>query len=234
MSEIQPTKIATFCEPILSKYIGVPIKINPESSNPYEGHYSLISGIENDFTSPFIAISDRGNRRLKVFPLSLKNQVKEYFWLHFSIMFDVEKLNKKAKYSFEGVSLQIFRGIATDENKDLLFRAEWDCKSVEDNKIHPHPHWHIHFVKEKFPSKISENFEAFLELADENTKGFLDEINSKSTAMIEFNISKFHFAMGATWGSNSNDRHELNEQSLKSWLAYTLGHIKDQLEYAAS
>lgn len=234
MSEINPSKIATFCEPILKQFIGFPIKITPESSNDYERRYSLNSGINDDFTTPSIAISDRSNYPLKVFPLSLKSEIKENFWLHFSILFNVEVFQKKAKYLFDGVSIQVFRGISTDENKDLLFRAEWDTKSGEDNKIHPHPHWHIHFVKEKIPSKITENFEAFLELADYDTKGFLNEDKITQKTVKEFNISKFHFAMGATWTPNINDKHELTEKDLKSWLFYTLKHIKEQIEYAAS
>lgn len=232
MSEISPSKISSFCESIIGQYIGVPIKISPESLNPYESRYSLVSGIKSDFTTPSIAFSDRGDRILKVFPLFLSRDIKDFFWIYFSIVFNVDNISKKAKYSFDGVSLQVFKGIATDENKQLLFRAEWDCK--KDNTIHPHPHWHIHFIKEQLPLKVTENFDAFLELADEETKDFLSFDTKPQKNTNEFNISKFHFAMGASWSPVPNDKFQLEEASLKGWLSYTLKHIKEQLEYAAS
>jgi hypothetical protein len=231
MRKIQPSKVATLCEPVLKEYIGLPIKINPESTNPYEERYSLVSG-QNDFNTPIIAISDRGNRRLRVFPLSLKKEIEEKFWIYFSIMFNVDVSNKRPEYSFNGVSLQVFRGIATDENKELLFRAEWDSKDEDENKTHPHPHWHIHFVKEKPPQY--DDYLAYLEIKEEENSFFPDDEITTLNVVKEFNISKFHFAMGVTWYPVPNDKFQLEEASLKGWLSYTLKHIKEQLEYSAS
>lgn len=234
MSEVSPSKVATFCELIFSKYIGFQVHIKPETDNKYESRYSLND--PKSFDNLSIAISDRGERELKVFPfLSLNQSTDGLFWIYFSITYNVEVSSKKAKYLFDGVSIAIFRGLKTDVNKEMLFRAEWDCKSDKPNKKynHPHPHWHIHFVKEKLPQKVADNFEAFLDLIDAETTGlFIDE--SKPKEIKEFNISKFHFAMGASWDSEKKDNLQLNEISLKSWLNYTLKHIKEQLEYAAT
>ena len=233
MSQINPSKVATFCEKIFNKYISIPVKIKPETDNPYEGRYSLNTPT-NNYDSVSIAISDRGDRELKVFPILSQNQnINGLFWIYYSITFKVVVSGKKANYVFDGVSIAIFRGLKTDMNKEMLFRAEWDCKSDKDNKIHPHPHWHIHFVKEKIPQKAKEDFNAYLSLIHEGESDFLNN-EDKTKELKEFDITKFHFAMGASWQPKRIDKLHLDESSLKNWLDYTLEHIKEQLEYAAS
>jgi hypothetical protein len=229
MSKIDPLKVATFCEVILSKYIGFKVNIKPETDT----RYSLNN--PESFDNISIAMSDRGERELKVFPLLCLNQsIKGLFWVYFSITFSKVNLSsKKYEFLFDGVSIAIFRGLKTDVNKEMLFRAEWDCKSDKDNKIHPHPHWHIHFVKEKIPQKAKEDFNAYLNLIHEEEPDFLSN-EDKTQELKEFDITKFHFAMGASWQPKRIDKLQLDENSLKSWLNYTLEHIKEQLEYAAS
>lgn len=230
---IDPDKISTFCASIITKYLKYSVSMKKEPvSNSHEIHYSLSPSSTNDYNTPVIAISDRGERQLRVFPFLLEG-ITENFWIYFSITYNCDNKEKKRITQFKGVSLAIFRGTVTDENKEILFRAEWDSVKDINEKQHPHPHWHIHFVKEKLPSKVTEDFEAFLELASPETQGFLDNEYIPKPQK-DFNISRFHFAMGASWHPKRNDKHQLDEISLKHWLEYTLRHIKEQLEYATS
>lgn len=236
MSNIEPEKISNLCRDIIKQYIPsafLPIKIKPESDNIFEERYSL--GYDNgNYKTPLYAQSDRGDRLVQIFPLAVSASIKETFWICFSIKFNVIRYGKtKANFTFDGVSICIFKGnIAADENKEMLFRAEWDCKSDKKNKIHPHPHWHIHFTKEK-PLQNDDLFE-FIKNEDSEINDFSLTESYKEKSIDKFNISKFHFAMGASWLPERSDKLQLDEKSLKGWLNYTLEHIKEQLEYAAS
>lgn len=134
-----------------------------------------------------------------------------------------ESLLKIGKDYFETtITLSVFQGVAADDNKSQLFRAEWDNRL--DNGIHPQPHWHI------CPDlRFIESFNEFVEMIDEGS-GFADIIEEEKSKCID--LSGIHFAMNGQWSTQGGHIHRMtDENKIKYWFQGLLGHIKSQLEY---
>lgn len=117
------------------------------------------------------------------------------------------------------VSLSIFQGGYTKEEKIQLFRAEWD--NYEDNKSHPQPHWHFYTED----NKLSETTNDSKFVLDDNID-FLNEIAPK-----KFDLKRMHFAMNGQWAQNGHHIHKINNPTIVvNWISGLLRHIKEQLE----
>lgn len=172
------------------------------------------------------------------------------FWVYFEIKFskrELESFSKKdERESYElklqesnvkiedayyniNVTLSVFQGDDSDDNKTQLFRAEWD--NYDDNLYHPQPHWQINPFK--YDSKTYEGFEEFLRRKEEET--FETSLASGANRNELVKINKFHFAMSGQWAENRNHIHKINNESiLLNWLDGMLGHIKEQLKFVKS
>jgi hypothetical protein len=223
---VDKEKVIESCRKILETNIHAPIRIVSDSGQPYEPRYSLnLEGYN------FVGANDKG-RLVKVVPFC------QDYWLHFSLEFEFQPQSrspKKYDCYLKGVALAIFYGSeATDEEKLLMFRAEWDNKGDGDTRTdNPQPHWHFQNADSYVKAVHVADFNAFMELKEEESTGFLEElgeIRPQSTPK-SANISGFHFAMSAGWVFEQPHKHILTEKSLKVWLEKTLKHIKQQLEH---
>lgn len=134
-----------------------------------------------------------------------------------------ESLLRIEKHYFETtITLSVFQGAASDDNKSQLFRAEWD--NLLNNGTHPQPHWHIcsdfRYIK---------SFENYVKMSDEGI-AFVDIINKEKSKYID--LSRIHFAMNGQWSTKGGHFHKISdEDAIKYWFQGLLGHIKSQLEY---
>ena len=61
--DVDPKKVATFCQQILNKYISTPVNIKPESENPKEPRYSIQANTQFDadpWTMFYKVFADKG------------------------------------------------------------------------------------------------------------------------------------------------------------------------------
>jgi hypothetical protein len=221
---VNKQKVIQSCQQILAANIHKSVRIVPESEQTYEPQYTLNLDSYN-----FVGANDKG-RLVKVVPFC------QDYWLHFSIEFTFEPRSSKSYDCFlKGVALAIFYGSeATDNEKLLMFRAEWDNKSDDDTRTdNPQPHWHFQNADSYVKAAHVADFNVFMGFKEEESVGFLEELGEVQPQPTpkSANISGFHFAMSAGWIFEQSHRHVLTEQSLKVWLDKTLKHIRQQLEY---
>jgi hypothetical protein len=216
-------KVIESCRKILAANIHKPVRIVPDSEQPYETRYSLnLDGYNS------VGANDKG-RLVKVVPFC------QDYWLHFSIEFEFQPRSSKSYNSFlRGVALAIFYGSeATDNDKLLMFRAEWDNKNDDETRTNnPQPHWHFQNAESYVKAAYIADFNVFMGFKEEESVGFLEELGEirPQPSSKPVNISGFHFAMSAGWIFGQPHKHILTEKSLKVWLDETLKHIKQQLE----
>ncbi|MCA0232143.1 MAG: hypothetical protein LCH91_16865 [Bacteroidetes bacterium] len=221
---VNKEKVIQFCQQILADNIRKSVRIVLDFEQPYETRYSLNLDGYN-----FVGANDKG-RLVKVVPFY------RGYWLHFSIEFDLQSRSSKSyDYYLKGVALAIFYGSeATNEEKLLMFRAEWDNKNDEDTRTdNPQPHWHFQNADSYVKAEYVADFNVFMGFKEEESTGFLEEIGEirPQPTPKSVNISGFHFAMSAGWIFEQPHKHILTEKSLKVWLDKTLKHIKQQLEH---
>lgn len=224
---VNPKKIVTSCQQVLSKIINDQIIILRESNDPIEFRFFLsLKGFDSFGTT------DRSiSIRVIPFPF-LAN-----YWLHFSIHFKGHSKGVGSKtYDnyLSGVSIAIFYGQATDQDKLLMFRAEWDNKEDDETSIpHPQPHWHIHNAGSNVKAEDVSDFNTFLGWRTEEIPNFLDELETQKVKIqpLPANLSGFHFAMSAGEILGQPSKHILTESNLKIWLEESIKHIRQQLEY---
>jgi hypothetical protein len=126
------------------------------------------------------------------------------------------------------ITLSVFQGEETDNEKNQLFRIEWD--DYEDgSKNHAQPHWH--FLNNK---SIENSVNSFAEIAPDEIKDTWAEVlNEEKNKTID--LSKFHFAMNGDWNNTSVYIHTvINENSLAKWFGGLLAYVKTELKYIDS
>lgn len=124
------------------------------------------------------------------------------------------------------LTLSIFQGNESDDDKQQLFRAEWDDYG-DANLDHPQPHWH--FLTNKAIEKTVVNFAEFMddEEINDTFKDLLSEEKSKS-----IDLSGFHFAMNGDWTNTSVYQHRVKDETvLAKWLGGLMGYLKNELSY---
>jgi len=141
------------------------------------------------------------------------------FWLFLEVKFIVED-KKRISETHTCISVSIFQGKA-EEEKQQLFRAEWDDYHNPDEK-HPQPHWHITSSQaiEKTLREYADNFVAsdFISLLEQEKGEFID-------------VKRIHFAMNGNWHKDGNHTHKMeNEQQVVKWLQGLLKHLRTELE----
>lgn len=137
-----------------------------------------------------------------------------------------ESLLKIGKAYFETtITLSVFQGVAADDSKSQLFRAEWDNRL--DDGTHPQPHWHI------CPDfRLKKSFESFIKTIDEGTD-FRDIVNEEKPKCVD--LARIHFAMNGQWSAQGAHFHKIShEDALKNWFRGLLGHIKCELQYVST
>ncbi|RZK43672.1 MAG: hypothetical protein EOO90_01905 [Pedobacter sp.] len=138
------------------------------------------------------------------------------FWLFVEVKF----LNPNGAI----ISLSVFQGHETDDNKVQLFRAEWD-DYADGNLAHAQPHWHL------LTNKAIENtVNSFVEIVPEIKDTFVEVLKEEKNKGVD--LSLFHFAMYGDWPNNQSHIHRIdNENKLAQWFGGLLGHLKSELEY---
>ena len=133
------------------------------------------------------------------------------FWLYSEIMF----LSSKTS-----ISISVFQGSEENNEKNQLFRAEWDDYDRED-ETHSQPHWHI-----TTDLSISENYKKLVDNDDDNTFELFEMAKSEV-----FEIKNIHFAMNGNWQNDESHVHKIqDEQKIVKWFQGILKHIRTELE----
>jgi hypothetical protein len=146
------------------------------------------------------------------------------FWLFLEIKFLVEKKKVERKIIPQTstlISLSVFQGQDTDNEKHQLFRAEWDDYNNPDEK-HAQPHWHI-TSNQSIKNTLYKYTDAY------DKQGFLQLLESEKQNV--FDVKKIHFAMNGNWQAGTNHIHRINdEQQIVNWLQGLFAHIRIELE----
>lgn len=169
------------------------------------------------------AYNDYGNTGESV---KVLNWFSDY-WLFIEIIFGSPITEKKKQY-FQAIniSISIFQGNETDDDKIQLFRAEWDDYGENTSAQHPQPHWH--FLSNNHRAVSTNNFEEFLQNQEQSFEDTLIENNT-----VPINLSKFHFAMIGDWVNSSTHTHSVDDESISKWFSGLFGYLKYELEYIA-
>lgn len=137
----------------------------------------------------------------------------DVFWIFLEITF-VEK------NSF--ISLSVFQGEQSDNEKNQLFRAEWDDYNNEHEK-HPQPHWHI-----TSDQSIENTFKEYTDTFE--NEGFAELLKQEKTKIID--VNKIHFAMNGNWINNETHVQSINDnEKIVKWFEGLISHLRLQLEY---
>jgi hypothetical protein len=119
------------------------------------------------------------------------------------------------------ISLCVFQGELSDEDKYQLFRAEWDDFSNE-SEIHSQPHWHI-----TSSQALEKTFVSYA--LDFDRKDFVDLLESEKHRVVD--VKKIHFAMNGNWSNSETNIHKIDsEEQVFRWWFGMLNHIRTELE----
>lgn len=180
-------------------------------------HYSL--------TGPG-ATEAKADRNYKVVPF-LETDLYPY-WVALLLKF----IPIKTQFRLSDISIVLFRGPATDEQKEPLLRAEWGCISTYDNENHAQPHWHAYpegresFLLSRNQLDLAQQVMEFgAEVEAETVFGGEEELRER--------FSRLHLAMAARWhhGNAAAHRLALAEEEVPSWIGGCLQYLKSQLLY---
>jgi hypothetical protein len=140
------------------------------------------------------------------------------FWLFLEVGF---KKIEKETFLNTLITLSVFQGDDSDEEKYQLFRAEWDDYHKPEEK-HAQPHWHITSSQavENTLVKCAEIFgqQDFVQILENEKQKVLD-------------VKKVHFAMNADWQTDGTHFHQMgNEKHVVKWLLGMLNYLRIELE----
>ncbi|MGB0562662.1 MAG: hypothetical protein ACPGVO_12800 [Spirulinaceae cyanobacterium] len=244
------------CENNLKKSLNKrSLKFVEESRNSEKYIFSLLA---SDSTGSF-TVDDRGNR-YHIVPLLAVGA--DTYWLNLSLTFLTKSNQSKQgiaqkEFQFSGTSIRIFKGLATEYKKKLLFRAEWDSLKKDNN--HAQPHWHVYksFQARDLGSEMAD-FESLIEsnkvqdfgefIADFNVSEKGEEFLSEDAELTDpkdqqntptedewDSATKFHFAMASQWHISGGTHRVVPDQEalLYSWLTGCIQYIKEQLLYVS-
>lgn len=142
----------------------------------------------------------------------------------------------REKYAVEQVSMVVFRGLFSDQQKTALLRAEWD-EFDTTSSLNAQPHWHV------YRSEVSAG--TVFEARDSRTRDFVSprpegQFTSEVSSALPVSEAsggwlkahRFHFAMAARWHSADTDSHkeQLTEPKLFGWLTGCISYTYRQLE----
>ncbi|OJV37695.1 MAG: hypothetical protein BGO33_03155 [Bacteroidia bacterium 43-41] len=119
------------------------------------------------------------------------------------------------------ISLCVFQGETSDEDKYQLFRAEWDDFCNPD-EIHSQPHWHI-----TSSQALEKTFVSYAIGFDK--KDFVDLLENEKQRV--FDVKKIHFAMNGNWSNSETNIHKIDsEEKVLKWWFGILNHIRTELD----
>jgi hypothetical protein len=199
--------------------------------------------LTNNKSGIVFATDDRGNKHRVI---RLLPEIPSYtYWINISLTFlpilNKSKSNVKPEsFQFSGVSIRVFKGLAT-EDKEPLFRAEWDV--LKDDNNHAQPHWHIYksFLMRDFDTSEKLSFESLLKSnevqdfgASTEPNNFADENSDLKEQKDWDDSTKFHFAMASQWHEKGGKhRFDIDKDSLLCWLEGCIQYIQEQLRYVS-
>jgi len=149
------------------------------------------------------------------------------YWLGVSLEFEFVE----GERHLSNVCLQIFEGLATDDKKTPLVRAEWDNNQGPGQVLHAQPHWHI------YPSRVNREREKQQFVIEPGIQTFtpgVKEGDFNGISNSEWNkAEKFHFAMASRWHIDGKNAHQekIDTGKLPKWLDGCVSYIRDQLQY---
>ncbi|KKI98431.1 hypothetical protein [Prochlorothrix hollandica] len=209
-------------------------------------------------SSNLITTDDRSNRHHIV---PLLSTISGTYWLNISLTFLPMFSQSKQKtapqsFQFSGVSIRVFKGLATENKKEPLLRAEWDI--LKDNNNHAQPHWHVYkSFQIRNLNATASDFESLIEADEvqdfgtcaekfnsgERENDFQEDLGQNNTENEQASLkendwdfeTKFHFAMASQWHVNGGTHRIVIDQEalLYSWLAGCVQYIKEQLLYVS-
>ena len=147
------------------------------------------------------------------------------------------------------VSLLVFEGLFSDEQKRPVLRAEWYCKGDYRRNPHAQPHWHVYSSLLNQESVYSNDmFDGSIAVQDFSVAEQANDVKDFGAVSDDWQANdqdpttwpdgdKFHFAMAARWQSpSSGPRSELQNDlldpsQLGNWIERCLSYIVKQLKY---
>lgn len=137
-----------------------------------------------------------------------------------AVAFTGESISNRTYISH--VSIQIYKGEATDNRKELLFRAEWDA--AQDVAVrHGQPHWHFHRKRDEEP--------LYLDFPVQSLEADVTDIGEQP----EWLYRHFHFPMASRFHEGVADCVvQSSEDHLLRWVFQTLAYVLDELEIVLS
>jgi hypothetical protein len=141
------------------------------------------------------------------------------------------------------VSLLIFEGLATDQRKRPILRAEWDCKEDYLNDKHAQPHWHVYSSlvnreKEYSGSLAFDEVDSAHDFSAQQAspaQDFLAEPDHGQAADQQAWLGGelFHFALAARWQLPISEpqNEKLDLLRLGNWIKRCLSYTLEQLIY---
>ncbi|MCL5035963.1 MAG: hypothetical protein M1269_02490 [Chloroflexi bacterium] len=166
------------------------------------------------------------DRKIPLIPL-LETELSESpdsYWLALSIIFSPYV----GRFKLNGISIKVFKGIRSDTNKDLFFRAEWHSPKNDNDTDHAQPHWHVHRAFEG----IKEVYDSIDPIDSSKPEDFGESIQSKEADLKSLpSFDKIHFAMASTWHINEGHKINFKEETLINWLGGCVNYIKNEIAY---
>lgn len=144
------------------------------------------------------------------------------YWIFLEIRcaYNINEITKSVE-NYINISLCVFQGEDSDEDKYQLFRAEWD-DFCNPNEIHSQPHWHI-----TSSQALEKTFVSYA--IDLDKKDFVDFLESEKQRV--FDVKKIHFAMNGNWANSETNIHKIdNEEKVLKWWFGILNHLRIELD----
>ena len=209
-----PEQIKKSCIKIIKRCLGVPcpnkfVEVNRRGD---EILYSIAGYNTVRYQDP--------NRGTPCFltPIFPEEFTGDTYWIALILIFTSSLQPERMR----GIRIRVFKGMAYDDEKLLLFRAEWDSPPYLNNHAQPHWHFDYPYLREKpvYPSDIIKDF-------DEKRNPEDEEILNKDIRL----LTKFHFAMASCWHKDIKKQQiDFNKVEAFNWLEGCIIYIKEQLE----
>ncbi len=181
-----------------------------------------------------------GRRRIPVVRLVDLND-NLYAWLAVLAQWDAlatPSKRRQRRFLFVSLALSVYFGPQDDDNKLLMFRAEWTgARPAGDgtNTFRPptagHPHWHFDAVS-SLVAKAREGRNGSVPIPEVQNAELFDTYETDSiNDFLKPGIDRIHFASGATWWkSDSAHAHTPeNPSELESWADGCATYMRDEL-----
>ncbi len=145
------------------------------------------------------------------------------FWFFMEIRFVYDRSEEKqSNHKINTyLSISLFQGEQNDDNKNQLFRAEWDDHR-NPSESHAQPHWHV-----TSNLAMERTFDEYSNVFDNGD--FIAMLKNEKAKIVD--LSRLHFAMNGNWHNDSTHIHEIkDEKQMVKWLQGLLNHIRTELQ----